>query len=193
MRLLALQLVEALETVSGERAVLNGCLHRAPRLALVLAVGEVAVRRELRDVVERLADPGVGRPELKLAHAWCVDQQGAAWKRNQLPMRRGVPPAVIAVADLASREPLLAQEAIDQGGLPHPRRSEHSDRLAGLKIWRKRLEPGIGAGTHHVNRHAQPGASGLEPPGVDLVAQIGLVEQDYRTSPALQRHREVAL
>ena len=73
------------ETVLVQPATGDGLDHRAPRLGVVRAVVEPAFPRQGGDVVERVIDRRLVRPELQLTHPRRVDEQGAARELHELP------------------------------------------------------------------------------------------------------------
>src|SRR5919201_1284184 len=113
---LPLQLPPAAQTVKLEDAVVDGGLDRAAGLALVCAVVEAALRRELLDVRERGSE--VTFEQLQLAQARRVDHEAAALETEQLAVRRRVSPGAVG-RELGGPHQLLAREAVEQGRLAH--------------------------------------------------------------------------
>src|SRR6266545_3936287 len=96
LRQLALELAPALQAFGRELTARHGRFHRASGLAAVTAVAEAAPRGQLLDLGEGGAEPLAGLPELQLAHARRVEDETAAGKHEELPVGRGVAPAVVA-------------------------------------------------------------------------------------------------
>src|SRR5512133_2957851 len=86
---LALELVQPVEPLPGERPRLDRRADRAPRLAGVAAVAEAAAVRERRDVGERPVEAGVV-PEPQLADPRAVHDGAARPEREEPPAARHV-------------------------------------------------------------------------------------------------------
>lgn len=108
----AAQLVEACEASGVHRVP-----HRAARLARVSAIAETALRREFRDVVEDSAD-GIGAgPQLDLAQAGRVNQEGAGGKLDEFAGRSGVTAAGVGLPGGRGSVYLGAEDSVEQGRL----------------------------------------------------------------------------
>ncbi len=84
MRLLASELVEALETTRGDLAGRHGGADCAPGLGAVQAIPKPAVGCTLFDVRERAADRVARLPQLQLAHPRRVDEHAVSWQHHEL-------------------------------------------------------------------------------------------------------------
>lgn len=95
------------------------------------AVREPARLCELRDVVESVGEATFADPEVHLAHAGVVDDDAAARKEDELASRGRVSPCAVC-SDLSGCEArVVADQCIDEGGLPDARWTEQhaSDAL----------------------------------------------------------------
>src|SRR2546426_1162945 len=76
----AFELAMAAQSCGSEQTRFDGVKHGAPRLRLVLAIGEPAPRRNLLNVCEGLTQTLVAVPQLEFAQARRVDDQAARWQ-----------------------------------------------------------------------------------------------------------------
>src|SRR5262245_51426177 len=93
-------------------------------------VPKPACGRDLRNFVESPIHAFLSGPELEFAHTWRVDHCAATLERNQLTPGCRVAPATVGLPHLLSPEPLLTEEAIDDGRFPHSRGAQKRDRSA---------------------------------------------------------------
>jgi serine/threonine protein phosphatase PrpC len=107
-------------------------------------------------------------------------------------MRGGVAPAVVARAYLGRLHPLLADEAIEEGRLAHPRGAQEGDGRAGREVWREGLEAFVAMGADHVDgrRTGEGGDDGSALLGFG--AEVGFVQDHHRLRAALVGEGEVA-
>src|SRR5206468_3601514 len=103
MRELALELDVALPALVRQRARCERGADRTPGLDAVRAVGEAALEREARDVVESLLEPVARFPELELPQARRIDHDPALREHDQLAVRRRMPAAAVR-AQVVRRE-----------------------------------------------------------------------------------------
>ena len=95
--------------------------HRAARLALVAAIAETTLPRQLLDLLERLAQVVAARRQLQFPHAGIVHNQAAVGRKNQLPARRRVQPFMNMLADRIHALALLPKQRVDDGGFSDAR------------------------------------------------------------------------
>ena len=176
-----------------ERPVVERAADRAARLALVAAVAEAAGRGQRVDVVERRLDALVRAGDLERADAGRVDEQGAAGQHEQLAMGRRVAAARVVVADGGGRLALLAEQRVDQGGLADAGRAEHDRGPAGAQVLAEVRDVVAGQGAEDDDGHA--GGDGLDrdEPALEVVGDVGLVEDDDRADAARPGDGQVAL
>ena len=155
-------------------------------------VREPALSLERDDVVERLFEPIGSNPEVKLSHAWVVDDEPSARQDDELSPRRGVPARAVR-PDGAGREEILAGQGVDKGGLSHAGRTEQSARHSRVEVGADVLE------THfRANRHAVHGNPELRQLGgclvdIDVRYEVGLREKQHGLRTALPGQGEVTL
>ena len=138
----ALEFPPALQAICGEFAALDRGEHCAPRLVVVRAVGEFALRRKLFDVGERRVERARSDiPELQLADAGRVEHEPAAGQHEKLADSRRVPAFVVVLPGLARRHDVLAEPAIDERRLADARRAEQHGGLPGLDTRAERVAP----------------------------------------------------
>lgn len=130
----------------------------------VLAVAAGGVQRDqlvvlLRDDQAALA-PGL---ELQLTHPRSVHDHAPAGQADQLPVRRGVAPLVIALPHTTHPQDLLPGQAVDQRGLAHAGGAEQRYRLAVPEVRVERVEPLAAHAADHVHGDAEGDALDLGP------------------------------
>src|SRR5918992_4087058 len=109
---LALELAVAAPALAVERAGGERVPDRAPRLALVRAVGETTLGGELGDLRERGVERLAVGPELQLAHPGRVQEKPAAARQyDELAVRGRVATALVALSHLARGQQLATGEA----------------------------------------------------------------------------------
>ena len=144
------------------------------------------------DFGERRGHPRLGVPQRQLAHPRRVEDQRPGRQQDQLAMGGGVPAVRVSLADVLGGHPLGAGQRIDQGGLADARRAQQHRGPAGRQEVAELRQPLAGA--HRHRQHRRPGGDGEDLGGqaLDVVAGVGLGQQEHRPRPALQRGGQVA-
>lgn len=189
---LTLELAVAREPLRRERPAVDRRGHRAAGLGLVRAVGEAALQRQRLDVLERLPHPLAGLPELELAQAGRVEDEPAAREQVELAARRRVPAAAVP-ARLAGLERGLAEQRVHDRRLADAGRAEQACRPAVREVRADVVEPAALRHRDRVDGDAERDRLDLGDRSLDVVAEVGLRQQDHRLGAALPGGREVAL
>ncbi len=108
-------------------------------------------------------------------------------------MGGGVAAAAVVGAHRPHLQALLAEQAVDEGGLARPGRAQQSPRGAGPQVLAQFGQALPCHRAHRVDRHAEGNALGLGDRLVEIGAEIGLVEYDHRIGAALPGQGQVAL
>ena len=127
-----------------------------------------------------------GVPQAELAHAGRVNQAAAARQLQQLAPRRRVAPLRVAHAHRARREPIAAQQRVDQARLAGARRSHHRARRARRQQRPQRLDAGArrGAGGRCRARRRSPSRARAGRPSGSRATSILLSTTAGRAPPA---------
>ena len=179
------ELAKALQARGVEPPLLDRGTDRAAGLVRVAAVREAAGGEEPAHVLEGRVEARPVGPELDLAQARRVEEQGAAGQGDQLAVGRGVSAALVGRAHLARLLLLAAEEPVDQGGLADTGGAQERHRAAGREPRHEGFQPLARLGRGHEHRHAGGDPLDLAAAGIDVGAQVGLVEQHDREGPAL--------
>ncbi len=145
------------------------------------------------DVVERRVDALVRAGDLERADAGRVDEQGAARQDEQLAVGRRVAAARVVVADRGGRLAFLAEQGVDQRGLADAGRAEHDRRSPGPQVLAEVRDVVAGQRAQDDDGHAGGDAPDGDEPPLQVVGDVGLVEDDDRVHAARPGDREIAL
>jgi len=132
--LFALELQVALPAGFIERAGFERTVHGATRLTVVPTIMKFTLSRDSVDVVEGVFDGRhAGLPELELAHAGRIDDEGSRGRDQQLSSRGGVATFAVFNTDVTGVLNVFAEDSIDNRGFTDAGRSEQRDGAAGFK------------------------------------------------------------
>ncbi len=176
----------AAKRASGSVPSVDGRLHRASGLLLVLAVTEAAPGGELRDVVERRAHvaahadgPQAGR----------VDQQPAVRQLQQVAADGDVAAAAVVLPHGTGALTVLAEQGVGERRLAGAGRSEHGGCHADRDQLADRVEAEAGGGADGDDAGAAERLGHLGRGGVGVVEQVDLREQHDRRDACGRRQR----
>jgi hypothetical protein len=187
------QFVVGVESGLGNGPVEDGLLDGATALGVVSAVAESAAGGDLGQVGEGVVEPDVGEPEVELAEAGRVDDEAALGKEDQFAGRGGVAALGIGFADGEGGLDPFAVDAVDEGRLADAGGAEDDGGRAGKQEFADAGKGTAGSGADGEDRMFAGDGLDFGNVGFDVVAEVGLVEEDDRSGAALVDHDEEAL
>ena len=192
-RFLLDQPVEACEAHRVERPCCDRRLDSAARLLVVLAVTETAVIHQVEHVGECTLDPVAGQPETQSAYTRRVDEPPLAGQRHEFGRDRGVPSALIALADRRRRLALGPDERIDERRLPDATRAEERQRPIADRVLADRSDALTADPAREQNRNPECHVLKRDPPGFRIADQVRLGQHDHRLGAGIECQDELAL
>ena len=191
--LFGLELHPAFDAGGIEVVLGYGCLDGTSGLCGMGAIGETAGLGEGDDIGEGFGDAFASFPELELAHAGGVDEEGTPGEGDEVAVGGGVAAAFVAAADGADGNFFFTEPVVYEGGFSGSGEAEEGAGGAGGELGGEGFHAFAGDGADEMDGDIARDGLGVGAGVFGVAADIELGEDDDGAGDAIPGEHEVAL
>ncbi len=175
-----------------ELAGIDGSVDGAAWFTMVAAIAEATLSGESLNILEGILDTLLDIPELNLTHSRSINDQCTVIEADQFAMASGMLSAVVDFANLPNLLAFVTEQLIEDCRFTDAGGADERDGAAGQEPLPEMVDPLVAQGADRMTGNLGGNGFDLSEACRQVVAEIGLGEEDNGSGAALPGDRKVA-